>query len=169
MVINSIGSSLYSMMSIFSPPNSEITVCTRDPLCPTHAPIGSIFSSVALTAIFDRSPASLATALSSTAPLAISGTSIVKNFRTISGLARESTTSGPLGPMLTELTTALMRCPESYRSCGICSDGGTMAVTLPKLTRTRRPSTLCTVPTMISPSLPLYSLKIISRSASRNL
>ena len=98
-------------MSIFSPPNSLITVCTRVPRCPTHEPIGSILASLAATAILVRLPASREMALMATAPEAISGTSKVNNCRTISGCARETKTSGPLAAALTATKKTRSRCP----------------------------------------------------------
>ena len=48
------GSSLYGMMSIFSPRSSETTMRTRDPRGPTHAPTGSTPSVCETTAIYER-------------------------------------------------------------------------------------------------------------------
>ena len=51
---NRAGSSLWGMMSIFSPRSSETTIRTRDPRGPTQAPTGSTPSACEITAIFDR-------------------------------------------------------------------------------------------------------------------
>ncbi len=57
---NATVSSLYGMMSIFSPRSSRMMDCTRMPFIPTHAPTGSTSLSRLATATFVRSPASLA-------------------------------------------------------------------------------------------------------------
>jgi hypothetical protein len=62
------GSSLYGMMSIFSPRSSRMMDCTRMPFMPTHAPTGSTSLSRLSTAILVRSPASRATARICTVP-----------------------------------------------------------------------------------------------------
>ena len=51
---NRAGSSLYGMMSIFSPRSSETTMRTREPRGPTQAPTGSTPSACETTAIFER-------------------------------------------------------------------------------------------------------------------
>ncbi len=66
-------------MSIFSPPISDMTVVTRTPLCPTSEPTGSICSSFEETAIFEREPASRATAFTSIVPVPSSGDSDLKS------------------------------------------------------------------------------------------
>ena len=66
------------MMSIFSPPSSDITVETRTPRWPTRDPTGSICWSWETTATFERDPASRAIAFISTTLLAISGVSSEK-------------------------------------------------------------------------------------------
>src|SRR5882672_6276643 len=48
------GSSDHSMMSIFSPRNSRMIACTREPFIPTHAPTGSTSGSFEATAILAR-------------------------------------------------------------------------------------------------------------------
>ena len=48
------GSSLYGMMSIFSPRSSDTTMRTREPRGPTQAPTGSTPSAWEMTAIFER-------------------------------------------------------------------------------------------------------------------
>ena len=62
-------------MSIFSSPSSSTIFLTLEPLGPTQAPIGSIFSSIDLTAILVLEPASLDTDFIWTIPSNISGTS----------------------------------------------------------------------------------------------
>ena len=78
-------SSCHSTMSIFSPPNSLITAVTLVPLWPTILPMGSIPSTVEVTAIFDLDPASLATDLITTEPEETSGTSNSKSLEIILG------------------------------------------------------------------------------------
>src|SRR6478735_9230140 len=60
------------MMSIFSPPSSLITARTLAPIGPMQAPLALTPAIVGLTEIFDRCPASLATAVISTEPSEIS-------------------------------------------------------------------------------------------------
>src|SRR5258708_1632635 len=55
---NATVSSLYGMMSIFSPRSSRMIDCTRMPFMPTHAPTGSTSLSRLITATLERSPAS---------------------------------------------------------------------------------------------------------------
>ena len=93
-------------MSIRSPDSSRTTACTREPLMPTHAPTGSIRSSVDATAILDRVPGSRATARICTTPSAISGTSLSKSLSRKSGCVRESVTCGPFVDFSTESTNA---------------------------------------------------------------
>ena len=57
---NATVSSLYGIMSIFSPRSSRMMDCTRMPFIPTHAPTGSTSLSRLITATFVRSPASRA-------------------------------------------------------------------------------------------------------------
>ena len=72
------GSSFQGMTSIFSPPSSATTACTRAPRWPTVAPTGSSPSWRDATATLERLPASRAMALISTVPAWISGTSSSK-------------------------------------------------------------------------------------------
>ena len=65
-VANTTGSSLNSMMSIFSPRNSRMMDCTRMPFMPTQAPTLSTSRSRLDTAILVRSPASRAQPLMTT-------------------------------------------------------------------------------------------------------
>ena len=101
---NFAGSSDQTMMSIFSPWSSSTTAPTLAPLVPTHAPTGSMFSSVAQTAIFVREPASRAMDLTSTRPDAISGTSSSKSLLTRPGCVLETMTCGPLVDRRTSTT-----------------------------------------------------------------
>ena len=64
----SAGSSLYLMMSIFSPRSSSTMLFTRWPRGPTQAPMGSTLASLLHTAIFVRLPASRAMERISTVP-----------------------------------------------------------------------------------------------------
>ena len=66
--MNSLGSSLYWMMSIFSPRSSSTTWLTRPPRGPTHAPMASTSSLLDETAIFVRLPGSRAMERTSTMP-----------------------------------------------------------------------------------------------------
>ena len=66
--------------------------------------MGSTPSTVVLTAILERDPASLATDLISTTPEAISGTSISNRRRTMPGWVREIIICGPLVEFLTSTT-----------------------------------------------------------------
>ena len=75
------GSSDQGMTSIFSPPSSATTACTRAPRWPTVAPTGSSPSWRLATAILLRLPASRAMARISTVPAWISGTSSSKSRR----------------------------------------------------------------------------------------
>ena len=54
--IRSSGLSDHSIISIFSPPSSEMMVLILTPFCPTHEPTGSIPSCLETTAIFDLGP-----------------------------------------------------------------------------------------------------------------
>src|SRR5678816_3058802 len=66
---NTDGSSDHSMMSIFSPRNSRMIACTREPFIPTHAPTGSTSRSFDITAILARSPGSRTADLITTVPV----------------------------------------------------------------------------------------------------
>ena len=66
--MNFAGSSLYSTISIFSPPSSSTMLETRLPRAPMHAPIASTSGLWLITASFVREPASQETALISTVP-----------------------------------------------------------------------------------------------------
>ena len=61
--IRNAGLSSQLMISIFSPRSSLTIALTRAPFKPTHAPTGSTFGSLELTAIFVLEPASRAIAL----------------------------------------------------------------------------------------------------------
>jgi hypothetical protein len=65
---NTEGSSDHSMISIFSPRNSRIIACTREPFMPTQAPTGSTSRSFDTTAILARSPGSRTQDLITTVP-----------------------------------------------------------------------------------------------------
>ena len=88
-------SSDHTTMSIFSPCSSSTTAPTRAPRAPTQAPTGSMFSSAAWTAIFEREPGSRAMERISTAPELISGTSSSNRRLTSAGCVRETMTCGP--------------------------------------------------------------------------
>jgi hypothetical protein len=94
-ITNCAGSSDHSTMSMFSPPSSLRTACTREPRMPTHVPIGSMRLSYATTPIFARTPGSRAAALISSRPCSISGTSISNSFIRNSGDVRDSSICGP--------------------------------------------------------------------------
>ena len=94
-ITNSLGSSENGTMSTFSPRSSFTTMRTRAPRAPTQAPTGSTLSSFDQTAIFVRWPGSRATALSSTMPSLISGTSSSKRRLIRPGWVRETTICGP--------------------------------------------------------------------------
>ena len=98
------GSSLYLMMSIFSPLSSSTTAATRLPLGPTQAPMGSTFSSWDQTAILVRLPASRAMDWMITVPSAISGTSSSNRRFTRPGWVRDSMICGPFPPRRTSTT-----------------------------------------------------------------
>ena len=66
--IYSAGSSLYLMMSTFSPANSYTMLLTRWPRGPTQAPMASTSGSADQTASLVREPASRAMDLTSTVP-----------------------------------------------------------------------------------------------------
>ena len=92
------------MMSIFSSFSSCITARTRCPIGPMQAPFADTSGLCDSTAILVRWPASRATALISTVPSAISGTSSLNNFSTRPGCVRETTTCGPRSSLRTETT-----------------------------------------------------------------
>ena len=97
------GSALQGTTSIFSPRSSVTTLRTREPFGPTHAPTGSTAGSLDETAIFERCPGSRATALISTIPSAISGTSSSNSFLRSPGCVRDTTICGPLLPLRTSV------------------------------------------------------------------
>ena len=103
---NTVGSCDHGTMSMRSPPSSRTMLCTRDPLSPTHEPTASTRGSVEYTEIFERAPASRATALISTMLSAISGTSASNSRRRKSGWVRDRITCGPLADLSTLITTA---------------------------------------------------------------
>ena len=76
----------------------------RMPRIPTHAPTGSNPAWRVETATFARAPASRATALISTCPARISGTSNSSRRRSINGWLRLTTISGPRELRLTSRT-----------------------------------------------------------------
>ena len=77
-------------MSIFSPCSSAITARTRWPIGPMQAPLALTPGTVGCTAILVRWPASRASAMISTVPSAISGTSSANSLRTRLGWVRDS-------------------------------------------------------------------------------
>ena len=68
----------------------------------------------------------------------------------------------------TDLIKTLILSLGLYLSLKICSSAGSRPIALPKSTKTKRPSRLCTIPETTSCSLPLNSPKIMSRSISLN-
>ena len=92
------------MMSIFSPESSLITLRTRCPIGPMHAPLAFRPGTRDATAILDRCPASRATATISTDPSAISGTSSENSLRTRLGWVRDRVITGSRAPRLTPTT-----------------------------------------------------------------
>ena len=105
------GSGDQSMMSIFSSFSSCITARTRWPIGPMQAPLALTSAWWLTTAILLRCPASRATALISTTPEAISGTSSLNSRSTSPGWVRETTTCGPRSSLRTETTKTLIRLP----------------------------------------------------------
>ncbi len=103
---NTVASWDQGTMSMRSPPSSRTMLCTREPLSPTHEPTASTRGSVEYTEIFERAPASRATALISTMLSAISGTSLSNRRRRKSGWVRDRITCGPLADLSTLITTA---------------------------------------------------------------
>ena len=103
---NTVGSCDQGTMSMRSPPSSRTMLWTREPLRPTHDPTASTRGSFENTEIFERAPASRATALISTMLSAISGTSLSNRRRRKSGWVRERMTCGPLADLSTFRTTA---------------------------------------------------------------
>ena len=69
-----------------------------------EAPLAFTPGRVARTAILVRWPASRASAVISTEPSAISGTSSSKSLRTRPGCERDTVTDGPLAPRVAETT-----------------------------------------------------------------
>ena len=153
-------------MSIFSPFNSSTIFWTRAPLGPTHAPIGSTFSSWDTTAILLLEPASLEILFISTTPSYISGTSSSNNLLTNPGWVLDTTTCAPFEVFLTSTTYNFIFSLNLYSSPGICSLGPITVSNLPTLTNTMPLSCLKTVPTIISYSNSLYSLYMMLLSAS---
>ncbi len=100
-ITNSDGSSENGTMSTFSPRSSVTTMRTRAPRAPTHAPTGSTLVSLDQTAIFVRWPGSRATALNSTMPSAISGTSSSNRRLMRPGCVRLTTICGPFDVLRT--------------------------------------------------------------------
>ena len=91
-------------MSIFSPCSSLMTLRTRWPIGPMQAPLAFSPGTLVRTAIFERCPASRATATISTLPSAISGTSRANSLRTRFGWVRETVTCGPRKVRATDTT-----------------------------------------------------------------
>ena len=83
--IRNAGLSSQLMISIFSPRSSFTIALTLAPFKPTHAPTGSTFGSVELTAIFVLEPASRAIARISTVPSRTSAISASNRRLTRSG------------------------------------------------------------------------------------
>ena len=113
---SSAGFALHGTTSIFSPRSSFTTMRTRDPFGPTHAPTGSTPGSFDDTAIFERCPGSRATALISTMPSSISGTSSANSAFSRPGCERDTTICGPFVPLRTSVMYALSRSPWRYGS-----------------------------------------------------
>ncbi len=67
-LMNSTGSGVHGITSMFSLPSSRTTAWMRLPLTPTQAPTGSTRSSWLMTATLARSPGSRTTFLISTMP-----------------------------------------------------------------------------------------------------
>ena len=129
-----IGSGLNGTMSIFSPASSRVTACTRLPFIPTQDPTGSMRSSLLSTAILLRVPGSRATALISTMPSSISGTSAANKARRKPGWVRLRITWGPRLLFWTSTMKALTGFPWWKFSPRIRSRNGSMASTLPRVT-----------------------------------
>ncbi len=110
--INTLGSEVQVMMSIFSPRSSRTTACTRDPLMPTQAPTGSTAFSREVTAILVRSPGSRTTALISTIFSITSGTSNSKSLATNCGWLRVRMTWTSFGVRRTSRSMAFTRSPR---------------------------------------------------------
>src|SRR4051794_12852664 len=156
-------------MSIFSPCSSCMTLRTRWPIGPMHAPLALTPDTVDRTAILVRCPASRAIAQISTVPSAISGTSSANSFFTRFGWLRDRWTIGPRMPRLTLTTRHLMRVPCSYRSPGTRSATGKSASSRPRSTSTSLGSRPCwMMPLTRSPSRPENSPNLMSSSASRS-
>ena len=153
-------------MSIFSPLSSFTIFWTLAPLGPTHAPIGSTFSSWETTAILLLEPASLEILFISTTPSYISGTSNSNNLLTNPGCVLETIIWAPFEVFLTSTTYNLIFSLNLYFSLGICSFGPIAVSSFPMLTKTFPLSSLKTVPVIISYSFSLYSPYIILLSAS---
>ena len=144
--------------------------CGRaSPSGPTHAPTGSTAGSFDHTAIFDRWPGSRATALISTTPSAISGTSSSKSFLSRPGCVRRDDDLRALGAAahlgdvrLQPLAAAvrLARAPARPAAAGPRPSRGRAACTGAR--------TCWTMPVTMSPSRPANSSYVISRSASRS-
>ena len=87
------------------------TARTRDPCGPMHAPFAFSPATLLRTAILVRCPASRARDTISTDPSATSGTSWANSPRTRSGWVRDTVTTGPRCPRLTEMTRHFRRLP----------------------------------------------------------
>ncbi len=140
------GSSDHSITSIFSPLISLVTVVTRTPRPPTHAPVGSTCGSFDATAILVLLPASRAIDFISTTPVAISGASISNKALTNCGCERDSRRLTPRMPSSTENRYALILSPRSKRSPGICSSRGIIPLARLKSTYTIPFSNFSTCP-----------------------
>lgn len=88
-----------------------MTLRTRPPIGPMHAPLALRPERVERTAILVRWPASRAMAAISTEPSAISGTSRANSFFTRLGCVRDSVTEGPRTPLATRTTYERSRMP----------------------------------------------------------
>ena len=157
----------YSTISIFSRRSSRMIECTRFPFIPTQAPTGSISLTLEQTATFALSPASLTTFFISMILSEISGTSISKSLYRKRGAARDTTTWGPLPLCLTSIINDRILSPWLKFSPQGSSFLGSMAsASLPRSMIMSPHSKRFTMPFTISPTRFIYSLYILSLSAS---
>jgi hypothetical protein len=101
----------HGTMSMRSPPSSLTTVCTREPLRPTHAPTGSMLSSREKTRSSSGCRPHAPVARISTMFCWISGTSSLNERLHEEAIGAAEDQRGPLGVSSTRLSTARIGSP----------------------------------------------------------
>ena len=157
---NTDGSCDHGTMSMRSPPSSRTMLCTREPLSPTHEPTASTRGSVEYTEIFERAPASRATALISTMLVGDLGHFALEQAAQEIGMRARQDDLRALGQLVhVDAPRRARSRPGGGRTRGICSRAGRKPSEWSSLTMTLPRSTCCTTPRTSTPTLSEYSLE----------